>query len=368
MYQNRKGGNVFEPDVLKAIHEFESSIYEFPGFSDYCYGFGPNKCLPIDSLVSYFFNNGQLVSNIDAVLRSFLVNQPALWKLDQYFGPDNLQSNVTRSFVFLRNFGGDQSAAHPFLRSFYRDFLLKHDQRKTYPAMVHTWNNFVLKQTEADDALFHDTLWSIGSLCFIALMILLKVQSFFVVLSSMLGLVLAFSVAYYWVSAHFMIQDITLIWVAGLFVMLGIGADDIFLMVDSFDHTKHEFKEDVNVRNSSSKISIGDDDPKDRPRIDPNIEILQKRMKVAYKKAGSMMLVSSVSTAICFFSNAFGVLTVIQEFGIYMGYVLFHESKLLNVIQTHLTPYIQLCCSFTKNGCFDQLSPCDDNLAEFHSC
>ena len=310
---------MFEPDVLKAIHEFENSIYNFPGFTDYCYGFGGKNCLPIDSLVSFFFNNGQLVSDIDAVSRSFLKNQPALWKLDQYFGPNNLQSNVTRSFVFFKNMGGDQSAAHPFLKTFYRDFLLKHDQKNTYPEMVHTWNNFVLKQTEADDALFHDTLWSIGSLCFIAFMILLKVQSIFVVVSSMLGLVLAFSVAYYWVSAHFMIQDITLIWVAGLFVMLGIGADDIFLMVDSFEHTKHEFKADIKNRNSHSEISIGNDDSNDQARMDANIDILQKRMNLAYRRAGSMMLVSSVTTAICFFSNAFGVLTVIQEFGIFMG-------------------------------------------------
>ena len=319
MYLNRNGGNVFEPDVLEAIHEFESSIYDFPGFSEYCYGFGRDNCLPIDSLVSYFFNNGKLVDNIDAVLRSFLVNQPALWKLDQYFGPNNLQSNVTRSFVFLKNVGGDQSAAHPFLRSFYRDFLVKHDKEKTYPAMVHTWNNFVMRQTEADDALFHDTLWSIGSLCFVALMILLKVQSIFVVFFAMLGMILAFSVAYYWVSAHFLIQDITLIWVAGLFVMLGIAADDIFLMVDSFDHTKHEFQEEVRDRIVDADVSTGDNDVDDQERTDAKIEILRQRMKVAYSKAGSMMLVSSVTTAICFFSNAFGVLTVIQEFGIFMG-------------------------------------------------
>jgi len=184
MYQNRKGGNVFEPDVLKAIHDFENSIYDFPGFTDYCYGVGRNNCLPIDSLVSLFFNNGNLVSDIDVVSRSFLTNRPALWKLDQYFGPNNLQSNVTRSFVFLRNMGGDQSAVHPFLRSFYRNFLSYHFQKKTYPEMVHTWNNFILKQTEADDALLHDTLWSIGSLFFISLMILLKVQSFFLSPSS----------------------------------------------------------------------------------------------------------------------------------------------------------------------------------------
>mmetsp|Transcript_25610 Transcript_25610/g.70502 ORF Transcript_25610/g.70502 Transcript_25610/m.70502 type:complete len:1784 (-) Transcript_25610:395-5746(-) len=317
MYENRKGGNVFEPEVLKAIHEFESSIYAFPGFQDYCYGL--NKCVPIDSLISRFFTNGQLVGDIDAVLRSFLTDRPALWKLDQYFGPDNLASNVTRSFVFLNNVGGDQSATHPFLRSFHRDFLAKHYRRKTYPEFVHTWNNFVMKATEADDALLHDTLWAIGSLCFVALMILAKVQSIFVVFLSMLGMVLAFTVSYYWLSMHFFVKDITLIWVAGLFVMLGIAADDIFLMVDSFDHTKNEFEEIID--NGITDVKSGDSHPDDQEKAHAKIEVLEERMKVAYSKAGSMMLVSSVTTAICFFSNGFGVLTVIQEFGVFMGMV-----------------------------------------------
>ena len=315
MYTNREGGNVFEPNVLKAIHGFESSIYDFPGFQKYCYGL--IQCVPIDSLISRFFNNGQLVGNIDAVVRSFLTDRPALWKLDQYFGPDNLGSNVTRSFVFLRNVGGDQSDTHPFLRSFYKDFFVKHDREKTYPEFVHTWNNFIMKTAEADDALYHDTLWALGSLFFVSLMILFKVQSLFIVFFSMLGMVLAFSVSYYWLTVHFFIKDITLIWIAGLFVMLGIAADDIFLMVDSFDHTKHEFEEVASDR--ITDIDSGNSNPDDREERDARIEILRKRIKIAYSKAGSMMLVSSVTTAVCFFSNGFGVLSVIQEFGIFMG-------------------------------------------------
>jgi hypothetical protein len=263
--------------------------------------------LPVDSLVPKFFRNGVVVDDIEAVLRTFLVNQPALWKMDQYFGPENLKSNVTRSFVFLKRFiGADQSAAHPFLESFYRDFLWKKDQGKS--AMVHTWNNGYMKGLEANDALLHDTLWSLGSLCFVALMILLKVQSIFVAFFAMLGMILSFSVSYYWVSAHFSIGDITLLWVAGLFVMLGIGADDIFLMVDSFDHTQNEFQDDE-AKNDDNNV-VDNQETKDA---------LRKRMESAYSRAGSMMLVSTVTTAICFFSNGLGVLVTVQEFGIFMG-------------------------------------------------
>jgi len=330
MYQNRNGGNVFEPDVLRAIHAFESSIYDFPGFDDYCYAIA-GKCVQIDSLIPSFFQNGEVVKDIDAVLRSFLTNQPALWKMDQYFGPDNLKSNVVRSFVFFRKMSRevDQKAVFLFLESFYRDFLWKNDQKKgPYSAMVHTWNNGYLKGLEANDALTHDALWSIGSLCFVALIVFLKVQSAFVVFFAMLGMLLSFSVSYYWVSTHFSIQNITLLWVAGLFVMLGIGADDIFLMVDSFDHTKNEFLDDTHDSITDIDVISHDDDDDDDDDDDIDIiehqetkNVLRKRMESAYSRAGSMMLVSSVTTAICFFSNAFGVLTVVQEFGIFMGMV-----------------------------------------------
>ncbi|KAL3920263.1 MAG: hypothetical protein SGILL_003349, partial [Bacillariaceae sp.] len=309
MYQNRNGGNVFEPEVLREIYEFEQSLYAFPGFGDYCFGFGRGRCVPIDSLVTHFFVNGEIVSDIEGIVRSFLGNQPALWKLDQNFGPDNLNSEVIRSFIFLNNVGGDQRAAHPFLESLYRDYFWKADQSNAYSHMIHTWDNAYLRDVEANDALRHDTLWSIGSLCFIALMVLLKVRSLFVVFFSMLGLVLAFAASYYWASIHFAIESPTLLWVAGLYVMLGIGADDIFLMVDSFEHTKIDFD-----ANETSRCECATEDDKEA-----KLDVLRDRMQQAYRKAGGMMLVSSVTTAICFFSNAFGVLVVIQEFGIFMG-------------------------------------------------
>ncbi|KAL3919166.1 MAG: hypothetical protein SGILL_003889, partial [Bacillariaceae sp.] len=311
MYQNRNGGNVFEPEVLREIYSFEQSLYEFPGFGEFCFGFGPGRCVPIDSLVTHFFVNGELRGNIDGVVQSFLGNQPALWKLDQNFGPDNLQSEVIRSFIFLKNVGGDQRAARPFLESLYRDFFWKTDHSNTYSSMVFTWDNTYLQEVEADDALRHDTLWSIGSLCFIALMILFKVRSVFVVFFSMLGLILAFAASYYWASIHFAIQSPTLLWVAGLYVMLGIGADDIFLMVDSFEHTK--------VLVDGNEERSGGTDANDAREA--KLDVLRDRMKKAYQKAGSMMLVSSVTTAICFFSNAFAIVVVIQEFGLFMGLV-----------------------------------------------
>mmetsp|Transcript_74960 Transcript_74960/g.216707 ORF Transcript_74960/g.216707 Transcript_74960/m.216707 type:complete len:139 (-) Transcript_74960:86-502(-) len=138
-------------------------------------------------------------------------------------------------------------------------------------------------------------------------MIIFKVQSLFVAFCSMLGLVLAFSVSYYWTTIHFAVDTATLLWVAGLYVMLGVGADDIFLMFDTFEHCETEcgdFEQEQCEKAMTSEL---------------HRDVLRERMGRAYRKAGGMMLVSSVTTAICFFSNAFGALVAIQEFGIFMG-------------------------------------------------
>jgi predicted RND superfamily exporter protein len=342
IYQNRNGGSVFTPEVLTSIRDFEQSILDFPGFRDICFAFGSGRCLPFDSLTPAFFqeDEGRVLdqAHIDSVLRSFLGQPQNLWKMDQYFGPNNLSSNITLTFVYLRDVGGDQSAANPFLEELYRELLWKGDQEHLYPDMVYTWSNPHLEEIEAMDALTHDTFWSFASLGFIGLMILLKVQNGFVFLFSMLGLLLSFSTALYWCSAHFAIQEITLLHVSGLFVMLGIGADDIFLMVDSFDHKKlMEYDVDAD----------GEDN-------------IRQRMKAAYSQAGSMMLVSSLTTSVCFFSNAFGVLVVIQEFGIYMGMVVLvnyvHVMTILPsailVNELYFSPWTKKCWKKMNNAYF----------------
>lgn len=318
IYRNRRGGNVFQPEVLKSIRQFEQSILKFPGFTDYCFRLvGDRKCLPFGSLANNFFQYGRLVIDINNVLRSFLGDPQALWKMDQYFGPNNLQSNITKTFIWLKDVGGDQSAANPFLERLYRDLLWKVQKEQLYPELEITWSNLYLEKLEANDALHHDVLWSICSLGFIGLMIFLKVRDGFVFLFSLLGLLLSFFTAFYWVSVHFNIEEITLLHVSSLFVMLGIGADDIFLMLDSFDHTRVMSRFYIKADESDDN----DEGEESMERQQRQADIIRERMKSAYTTAGSMMLVSSMTTATCFFSNAFGVLVVIQEFGIYMGMV-----------------------------------------------
>jgi hypothetical protein len=227
IYQNRNGGNVFEPEVLQDIYDFEQTLQHHPDYLTYCRRiFG--ECISFDSITSELFLEGYLVSNISQVLADNIQNARG----DQYLGPDYLQSNVTKAYMYLQGRFGD---VNRFMEELYHDILWKLDQEGYYAHMVFTWENLHLLDIEANEALYHDALWSIGSLVVISIMIFLKVQDFFVFFFGILGLLLAFTTSYYWCFVHFGIPDITILHVSGLFVMLGIGADvSIFLhWVDS---------------------------------------------------------------------------------------------------------------------------------------
>ncbi len=150
-YQNRNGGNVFEPTVLKAIRDFEESIMNFPGFDDYCYGV--DDCFPLDSLIPFLFPDGDtIVDDIDSVLRGFLGTEMALSKVDKFFGRDNLASNVTMSQVWF-DADIDKNELEPFLEKLF-EMLWSADQQRKYPNMVFTWGNSYMETLEVSSNLF----------------------------------------------------------------------------------------------------------------------------------------------------------------------------------------------------------------------
>ena len=91
-------------------------------------------------------------------------------------------------------------------------------------------------------------------------------------------------------------------------------------------------------------------------------EIVGRRMVSSYKAVGSMLLVSSVTTAICFFSNVFSALVSISDFGSYMGMVVVlnyvHVMTILPsaiiVNEVHVKPLQRrmwgAVCPSSKNG------------------
>jgi hypothetical protein len=169
-YQNRNGGNVFTPQVLQSIRQFEQSIRDFPGFEDYCYGI--SECLPFDSLIPYFYPDGEtLVDDIDDVLSGFLGSELVLLKMDKYFGigSGQLASNITQTTIWFDQ-SKEDTTLPAFLERLHHDLLWKADHDQTYPELVFSWANSYVAKVEADDALNHDAVWSLAVSSYVALL------------------------------------------------------------------------------------------------------------------------------------------------------------------------------------------------------
>ena len=110
----------------------------------------------------------------------------------------------------------------------------------------------------------------------------------------MASILLSFPAGYAIFYIYFGIKSMMLLNFVALFLIMGIGADDAFVLFDTY---------------SQAEAVLGS---KSTP---------VQRMKWAYKEAGSAMLVTTVTTAGSFYANLFSAVRVVKEFGMFMGTV-----------------------------------------------
>ena len=80
-----------------------------------------------------------------------------------------------------------------------------------------------------------------------------------------------------------------------VYIVLGIAADDIFVFFDAWKQSSH---------------------------VDPEIlDTPQKRLAYSWRRAVKAMAVTSSTTAVAFFANAFSPLLNIAAFGIFAGII-----------------------------------------------
>ena len=80
-----------------------------------------------------------------------------------------------------------------------------------------------------------------------------------------------------------------------IYIILGIGADDIFVFVDAWNQSA---------------------------LIDPNLKgDNQRRMAYTFRRASRAMAVTSSTTCVAMFANYFGKMMPIQSFGIFAGVI-----------------------------------------------
>eukprot|EP00164_Ancoracysta_twista_P000387 GFYU01000528.1.p1 GENE.GFYU01000528.1~~GFYU01000528.1.p1 ORF type:complete len:1022 (-),score=314.10 GFYU01000528.1:296-3361(-) len=220
-------------------------------------------------------------------------------------------STITRAkFVFGLPFFGFKNTDNPNPTSFgaaqgLRVSLEQHEQLTDWleeekwrsdmkGASISTYYRGTgITSAEFTELILTDSLLAIGSLAFIFIYACFHTRSLWATGMGLLGVLLSFPVAYFIYRIILAQRYMNTLNFLGLFVILGIGADDMFIFLDAW---KQSANEPAAVSGS-----------------------LHTRMAWTYRRSVTAMLTTSLTTSIAFFANAVSLIPPIRFFGVFMG-------------------------------------------------
>ncbi|XP_078001163.1 protein dispatched homolog 1-like [Glandiceps talaboti] len=311
-YENTDG-NVFTKESLQAIRDLEDELISKPNYTDYCQLDTQGDCVKPISIVRYFdgtysalgsvFNDPSF-DNIPAVLYA-AISSPFLKSAFYYhLGKDALidgtndkaESSITRSIIPmgfpLEGYSTDEemeNAQADFItttyNSHFRDLF-----SKGYRNLAITYSSKPLWQAHLDTQITYDTILVAGSFAFIFGFLWFQTGSLWIAGFAVLGIMTSFFGANLFYRYVLDYRFFGTFHILSIFIILGIGADDIFVFMDTWRSTGFE--------------------------IYPGLEY---RLSDAYRRASVTMLITSLTTAVAFFVNATSPLLGVKSFGIFAG-------------------------------------------------
>lgn len=195
---------------------------------------------------------------------------------------------------------------------------------------------FGIKHDLFQDYLLTDTVYPAIAIMIVLLVMCVYTRSVFITLMTIIAIISSLIVAYFLYRMVFNFEFFPFMNLTALIILVGIGADDAFVLCDVWNYTKF-----------------------DRPGAQ-----LSETVGVTLQHAALSMFVTSFTTAAAFYANYVSNITAIRCFGVYAGtailvnYVLMvtwlpavvvlHERYLPNVLACPKPPRQERgCCTYT---------------------
>uniref|UniRef100_A0A8C5KVJ3 Protein dispatched homolog 1 n=1 Tax=Jaculus jaculus TaxID=51337 RepID=A0A8C5KVJ3_JACJA len=190
---------------------------------------------------------------------------------------------------------------------------------------------FGIKHSLFQDYLLMDTVYPAIAIVIVLLVMCVYTKSMFITLMTMFAIISSLIVSYFLYRVVFNFEFFPFMNLTALIILVGIGADDAFVLCDVWNYTKS-----------------------DKPHAEA-----AETVSVTLQHAALSMFVTSFTTAAAFYANYVSNITAIRCFGVYAGtailvnYVLMvtwlpavvvlHERYLLNMFACSRKPQPQAC-------------------------
>lgn len=315
-----KTGNVFTKENLKLIQETEQELFTNKVFQQkLCLKMQNKQCKPPTSIIRFFDGSYQKLDpllndtnfdNIPQVLSAAKARNHTRAILDYHLGKNAVidsktaTSTYTRSFLSLGfPFKGFESTADRPDEQF--DFAQKHSGEafaetldKLYESGIGGMNFYFNLRSLFFDAVskqvIFDLLLVVGSFTFIFFFMLFQTQSLWITGWGLFSIFSSFFGANIIYRIFFDFRYIGIFHVLSVFIILGIGADDVFVFCDTWRASKHKVFPD-----------------------------LLSRFSDVYSHAAGAMFVTSFTTMVAFISNIFSPLLGVSSFGTFSALLVF---------------------------------------------
>jgi len=334
MYEpNKEGEDVFTPESVQAICEVESVLWNLEEFqNNFCVktsdktnmmpGTKSNCSIPELSLTPYFYEwqknesrectllSTKSVEDIEAYLFKNIEADPRI----KFFFNSKDQSKLVRARSLLP-FGGP-------LKGYTSMNDRRSEQMKLYNEFAEVWepklwDKFGLEMTfirsayrndavigplrakfysetlnnlEFDRIVNSDLMWTLLAMAFVFGYITFHTGSFFLAYVGVLQILLSLPISFFFYYYIFQITFYSQLHILVIFLVLGVGADNIFVLVDSWKlyQKDPEFNKDTFTT-----------------------------MLPSYKRASAAIFNTSLTTAMAFISTSISPIMPIGTFGIY---------------------------------------------------
>lgn len=312
LYYKVDEGTIFTKTNLQKMRQIENEITSLNGFKDYCAVIDRSMtCRKPKSVLRFFdgtyakyspsFNDTNF-DNIPAVLYEGYTNNntrddfefilPKTFTLSD----TSSQAKMIRSKIpiSIPSPKSDQSwhVTERETKAFMRDIM-----KPTLWSLIENVKEFdfhflslQLLFDDLEEQTYKDLYFAAGSLCFIFLFMLLHTQSLWITfwaVFSMCTSYLGTNIIYRCIIGY---KYFGYFQVMVIFIILGIGADDLFVFYDTWRLTSH---------NEYGTVS--------------------QRLFDCYSKSMSSMFITSLTTAVAFFISAISPLLATRSFGVFSG-------------------------------------------------
>lgn len=350
-------GNILTPEHLTQIRKIEEAITKLPNYSTFCrFATQSGPCRKPDSLLRFFDDKDPSFQNISGVLFEAYNNsnykailQTMLGNEDSVIRTDKVYSRITRLFFWsglpLKKDPSTKESDSERITDFYTKVVLPHlDEVAKSPGaglkMLYTSALFYAHLIEGQ--IMRDLALAAGSFIFIFTFLCIQVRSFWIASWAMFSIMGSFMATNLIYRCIIQFEYFGIFHVLSIFIILGIGADDVFIFLDSW--------RDTGLYDYPS---------------------LEHRFSDAYRRAAMAMAVTSITTAAAFLASAFSPLLAISSFGVFSAILVMLAyvsviTFLPTVVMLHHLHIASMCAACNCRCCAppgDQVAPIDAHKA-----